>query len=374
MEIRRPTWAEIDLSAIKHNIAVLRAYLKPSTRFMAVVKANAYGHGVMEVANVCAANGVDFLGVATLDEAMPLVEAGIKLPILVLGYVPGEFAEQVIEHDIRTVVYEEGYARELSRAAQRLGKDALIHFKIDTGMGRLGFPDDDAGIAAVVGIAALPGIRAEGLMTHFAESDSPQRDYTSQQIQRFMAFNRELEKQGLHIAIKHCGNSAAIVSYPEAHLDMVRAGIMLYGLYPAPSMKALNLDIIPAMTLKSRVSFVKTLPCGESVSYGRTYTCSEDTEVATIPIGYADGYNRLLSNRAYAMIKGIKAPLIGTVCMDQCMFALPKGSNVQTGDEVILFGRPEDGITADDLANLIGTINYESVTTITSRVPRTYKP
>ena len=201
MEIRRPTWAEIDLSAIKHNIAVLRAYLKPSTRFMAVVKANAYGHGVMEVANVCAANGVDFLGVAILDEAMPLVEAGIKLPILVLGYVPGEFAEQVIEHDIRTVVYEEGYARELSRAAQRLGKDALIHFKIDTGMGRLGFPDDDAGIAAVVGIAALPGIRAEGLMTHFAESDSPQRDYTSQQIQRFMALNRELEQHALHIGI-----------------------------------------------------------------------------------------------------------------------------------------------------------------------------
>lgn len=241
-------------------------------------------------------------------------------------------------------------------------------------MGRLGFPADDSGIAAVVGISALPGIRAEGLMTHFAESDTPNRDFTCQQIQRFKAFNSELEKRGIQIVIKHCANSAAIVSYPEAHLDMVRAGIMLYGLYPSQSMKALNLDIIPAMTLKSRVSFVKTLPCGESVSYGRTYVCSEDTDVATIPIGYADGYNRLLSNRAYAMIKGIKAPLIGTVCMDQCMFALPKGANVQTGDEVILFGKPEEGITADDLAEMIGTINYEIVTTITSRVPRTYKP
>jgi alanine racemase len=339
---------------------------------MAVVKANAYGHGVLETAAVCVARGVDFLGVATLDEAIPLVEAGIKLPLLVLGYVPGEFAEQVIEHNIRTVVYEKDYARELSRAAQQMGKDALIHFKIDTGMGRLGFPANASGIAEVLEISAWPGLRAEGLMTHFAESDCPDRAYTLQQIRRFQDFNRELENRQLKIAIKHCANSAAIVSYPEAHFDMVRAGIMLYGLYPSPSMKALDLDIIPAMTLKSRVSFVKTLSCGESVSYGRTFLCSEDTEVATVPIGYADGYNRLLSNRAYAMVKGIKTPLIGTVCMDQCMFALPGGANVKVGDEVILFGKPEDGITADDLAEMIGTINYEIVTTITSRVPRTY--
>lgn len=340
---------------------------------MAVIKANAYGHGMLETAALCVDKGVDFLGVATLDEAMPLVEAGLKLPILVLGYVPGEFAQQVIEHGIRTVVYETSYARDLSQAAQCLGKEALVHFKVDTGMGRLGFPIGSHGVDKVVQASNLPGIKPEGLMTHFAESDSLDRTYTLEQIHRFEDFNCQLENRGLHIPIKHCANSAAIVSFPEAHFDMVRAGIMIYGLYPSQSMKNLNLDIIPAMTLKSKVSFVKTLACGESVSYGRTFCCSEDTDVATVPIGYADGYNRLLSNQAYAMIKGIRTPLIGNVCMDQCMFALPKGAHIKVGDEVILFGRPETGITADDLANIIGTINYEIVTTITSRVPRTYK-
>lgn len=373
MDNRRPTWAEIDLSAIEHNINTIQSYLKPSTRLMAVVKANAYGHGMIETATLCVERGVDFLGVATLDEAMPLIEAHINLPILVLGYVPGEFAEQVTLHNIRTVVYETAYARDLSLAAQRLGKEALIHIKVDTGMGRLGFPITAKGIEKVLEVSALPGIKVEGIMTHFAESDGLERTYTLEQIRRFQYFNFELEQRGLHIPIKHCANSAAIVSFEEAHFDMVRAGIMLYGLYPSESMKPLNLDIIPAMTLKSKVSFVKTLPCGESVSYGRTFICSQDTEVATVPIGYADGYNRLLSNRAYAMIKGIRTPLIGNVCMDQCMFALPAGADIRVGDEVILFGRPEEGITADDLARMIGTINYEIVTTITSRVPRTYK-
>lgn len=373
MDNRRPTWAEIDLSAIEHNIFTVQSYLKPPTRLMAVVKANAYGHGMLETANLCAARGVDFLGVATLDEAMPLAETGVNLPILVLGYVPREFASQVVEHGIRTVVYETAFARELSRAALALGKEALIHIKVDTGMGRLGFPINCRGVAQVLEASQLPGVKTEGIMTHFAEADGPDRTYTLEQIKRFRKFNLKLEKSGLYIPIKHCANSAAVVSFPEAHFDMVRAGIMLYGLSPSSYLKSMDLDIIPAMTLKSRVSFVKTLPAGESVSYGRTFSCSEDTRVATVPIGYADGYNRLLSNRAYAVIKGLKAPLIGNVCMDQCMFAIPQGADIRIGDEVILFGRPEQGITADDLADMIGTINYEIVTTITSRVPRTYK-
>jgi alanine racemase len=374
MDNKRRSWAEIDLGAIEHNLTAIRSCLTPQTRVMAVIKANAYGHGVMEVARLGVKLGADFLGVATLEEAMPLVEVGITLPILVLGYVPRECAEQVIKNKIRTVVYETDYARALSQAAQRLSAEAVVHIKVDTGMGRLGFADNAEGLQSVIEVAALPGINVEGLMTHFAEADSPVEEFTRLQIERFRCFAADLELRGLYIPLKHCANDAAIVCFPEAHFDMVRTGIMMYGLYPSDSMKGLNLDIIPAMTLKSRISFIKTMAQGESVSYGRTYRCPEDTRVATVPIGYGDGYSRLLSNRAYAIIKGIKAPLIGTVCMDQCMFALPEKADLQVGDEVILFGKPEEGITADDLAQMIGTINYEIVTTITARVPRSYQP
>lgn len=372
MDNRRPTWAEIDLDAIRHNIRRIRRFLSPSTRVMAVVKANGYGHGVMEVCKICRSEGVEFLGVATLDEATPLREAGVDIPILVLGYVPGEHAAEVIENDIRTVVYDINYARSLSETASRLGKPAVIHIKIDTGMGRLGFSTDDASLELVCSIAAMPGILVEGMMTHFAVADDIDPSFTEVQLERFLAFAARLEDKGVHIPIKHCSNSAAIVRYPQSHLDMVRAGIMLYGLHPSEVMKEEDLDIIPAMSLKSRVSFVKTLQAGDSVSYGRTYICKEPTAVATVPIGYADGYCRLLSNRAYAIIAGTKVPLIGTVCMDQCMFMVPSEANVAEGDEVVLFGRPETGITADDLAKWIGTINYEIITTITSRVPRVY--
>lgn len=374
MDNKIRSWAEIDLAAIEHNLAAIRSYLAPQTRVMAVIKANAYGHGVIEVARLCVKQGADFLGVAAFEEAMPLVEAGITLPILVLGYVPQDYAEQVVKNKIRTVVYEIDYARALSQAAGRFSAEAVVHIKVDTGMGRLGFADNATGVQSVIEAASLPGINVEGLMTHFAEADSPVDEYTRLQIERFRRFAANLELGGLDIPIKHCANDAAIVRFPEAHFDMVRTGIMLYGLYPSESMKDLNLDIVPAMTLKSRISFIKTMTRGESVSYGRTYRCPGDIRVATVPIGYGDGYTRLLSNQAYALIKGVKAPLIGTVCMDQCMFALPDRVDIRVGDEVILFGKPEEGITADDLAKMIGTINYEIVTTITARVPRTYQP
>lgn len=367
------SWAEIDLNAIRHNLTTIRGFLKPQTKVMAVVKANAYGHGILEVARFCATEGADFLGVATLGEAMLLVEAGISLPILVMGYVPGECAQKVIENRIRTVVYTKEYAIALSQAAKRLSAQAIVHIKVDTGMGRLGFADDASGLQSITAAAFLPGIYVEGLMTHFAEADSPMKGFTEKQIDRFASLAKALESKGLFIPFKHSSNDAGLVSFPEAQFDMVRTGIMMYGLYPAESMKEQHLDIIPAMTLKSRIALIKKMAQGEPVSYGRTYYCPEDTLVATVPIGYGDGYFRLLSNCGYAMIKGIKAPLIGTVCMDQCMFALPAGTDLKIGDEVILFGKPEDGITADDLAKMTGTINYEIVTTITARIPRSYQ-
>ncbi len=338
---------------------------------MAVVKANAYGHGVEEVSRVCQEWGVDYFGVASLEEAMELRQAGITVPVLTLGYLPESAAAIAVAADITPCIFNMEAAEAFSNAAQTAGKRARVHVKIDTGMGRLGFNVQEDSLELVEKIAELPGIELEGILTHFSEADGNSETFTRRQLDLFSGFIRELESRGHHIPIKHCANSAAIFRYPEAIFDMVRAGIVLYGLSPSPAMKA-KLDIIPAMTLKSQVSYVKKLPAGYPVSYGRRYYCRAETTVATVPIGYADGYNRQLSNRSWGMIKGHSVPLIGTVCMDQCMFDVSGVEGVKTGDEIILFGKPEDGITADDLATMIGTINYEIVCSLGVRVPRFY--
>lgn len=371
MDNSRPTWAEIDLTAIRYNLENIRRVAGPA-KIMAVVKANAYGHGVEEVSHACQEWGVDYFGVATLAEALELRQAGITAPVLTLGYLPETSAGTAVAANVTPCIFTLDAAQAFSQAAQAAGKKARVHIKIDTGMGRLGFKAHEESLEMVEIIARLPGIELEGILTHFAEADGVSEQFTRQQLGLFSDFIHELENRGFHIPLKHCANSAAIFKYPEAILDMVRAGIVLYGLAPSPSMKA-NLDIIPAMTLKSQVSYVKQLPAGYPVSYGRKYYCREETTVATVPIGYADGYNRLLSNRSWGVIKGKSVPLIGTVCMDQCMFDVTGVEGVKTGDEIILFGKPEDGITADDLAEMIGTINYEIVCSLGVRVPRFYK-
>lgn len=371
MDNSRPTWAEIDLAAIEHNLASIRRAAGPA-RIMAVVKANAYGHGVEEISHVCQKWGVDYFGVASLEEAMELRQAGITAPILTLGYLPEASADAAVAADVTPCIFTFDAAEAFSKAAQAAGKKAKVHVKLDTGMGRLGFKLQEESLELVEKIAGLPGIELEGILTHFAEADGYSETFTRKQLDLFSDFIRELESRGHHIPLKHCANSAAIFRYPEAIFDMVRAGIVLYGLAPSAAMKA-ELDIIPAMTLKSQVSYVKKLPAGYPVSYGRRYYCREETMVATVPIGYADGYNRLLSNRSWGMIKGHSVPLIGTVCMDQCMFNVSGVEGVKTGDEIILFGKPEDGVTADDLATLIGTINYEIVCSLGVRVPRYYR-
>lgn len=372
MDNSRPTWAEIDLTAIEHNLEGIRRVAGKS-KIMAVVKANAYGHGVVEVSNTCQDLGVDYFGVATLEEALELRQAGITTPVLALGYLPQSSARTAVEAGISPCIFTFDTALAFSEAALAAGQPARIHVKVDTGMGRLGFKVEEESLELVEKIALLPGIQLEGILTHFAEADGRDDAFTRQQIKLFSRFVDELENRGVHIPLKHCANSAAIFRYPEAIFDMVRAGIVLYGLSPSPAMKDDALDIIPAMTLKSQVSYVKCLPAGHPVSYGRRYYCREETRVATVPIGYADGYSRLLSNRSWGFIKGRQVPLIGTVCMDQCMFDVTGVEDVKTGDEIILFGKPEDGITADDLAALIGTINYEIVCSLGVRVPRFYK-
>ncbi len=362
------TWAEINLAAIRNNLTLIKE--KTHTNIMAVVKANAYGHGVEEICKVCIEEGVTYLGVATLEEALNIRNLGITAPILVLGYVPKEDAESAVKYDITVTVYNMDLPQALSKAAVNLGKKAAIHIKIDTGMGRIGFISSPDTVEEIIRIAKLPGIECEGIFTHFAVADERDKDFSIQQLKLFNDLVDKLEQKGIKFKIKHTANSAATLDIPDSYFDMVRVGIILYGLYPSDEVARINL--IPAMSLKSVVSMVKNMSAGSSIGYGRTYRCEKPIKIATVPIGYADGYSRLLSNRAWAVIKGHKVPLVGTVCMDQCMFDVSEIEEVAIGDEVILFGRAEDGITADDLAHIMGTINYEIICSVSGRVPRIY--
>lgn len=372
MDNHRPTWAEIDLAAIKHNLVEIKR-VAGQAGIMAMVKANAYGHGMLEVSKICRQEKVDFFGVASLDEALTLKQEIEEIPILVLGYIPPSDALTVVAEDIRPCIFTTESAQVMSQAAVQLNRPVHLHIKLDTGMGRIGFLPDNNSLNLIQEIAALPGVIIEGIFTHFAEADIEDSSFTREQIKTFIGFINQLEEHGVPIPLKHCSNSAALINFPEAHFDMVRAGILLYGLLPSPQTKLEKIDVIPAMTLKSRVSYIKMLPVGQTISYNRTYCCQQDTRVATVPIGYADGYSRLLSNRTQAVVRGKLVPLVGNVCMDMCMFDVSGVGEVKEGDEVILFGRPEDGVTADDLAQTMGTINYEVVSALGSRVPRIYK-
>lgn len=341
---------------------------------MAVVKANAYGHGVREIARTCVQNGVDFFGVATVDEALELREAGHTLPILVLGYIPANHAGEIIRNEIRVTVFNEELFEAMEREARCQGRPGYLHIKVDTGMGRLGIQPGAQALEFVERIKQFPHLVMEGLYTHFAAADWADKTYTYEQLRQFLFFAGQVERRGIHIPIKHCANSAALMDLPEAsQLDMVRAGIVLYGLYPSAEVDRESFPLTPALRLKSRLTMIKNLEAGQTVSYGRTYQCRRPTRVATVPIGYADGYNRRLSNQAWGMVHGRKAPLIGTVCMDQCMFDVTDMEDAREGDEILLLGRPEDGVTADDLAAIIGTINYEVVCAVSGRVPRVYR-
>jgi alanine racemase len=377
--------AEIDLQAIAHNIRELRRVTRPKALLMVAVKGNAYGHGAVKVAQAAIAHGVDALGVARFEEGVELRQAGLDAPILIFGYTPPSLAPRLIDYALTQTVYALDSARALSAAAQRLGQTLKVHLKVDTGMGRLGLLPDSgrfalSGIPAsgraleeVIQIHRLPGLQLEGIFTHFASADNADKTFAHHQLSRFARFLAELEKAGVDGIIRHAANSAAIIELPESHLDMVRAGIALYGLYPSDEIARDKINLIPAMTLKARISNLKRVAAGFKVSYGSTYTAPVPTTIATVPVGYADGYSRLLSNCGQMLVHGQRAPIAGRVCMDLTMLDVGHIADVQLDDEVVVFGRQGKSVLpADEVAALIDTINYEIVAALTARVPRIY--
>jgi alanine racemase len=379
-------WAEVDLSAIAHNVRELRRRADPKAKVMAVVKANGYGHGAVEVARTALANGAEWLGVARLPEAIPLREAGFGVPILVFGYTPPAEAGRLIEYDLRQSVYSPAAARAYSAAAAARGRRIRVHLKVDTGMGRLGMvpaalsgkaPGHAVGedfIREATAIARLPGLDAEGIFTHFAASDSADTSYARRQLAMFLEVLSALRAAGLEFTVRHAANSAAVIALPESHLDLVRPGIALYGLRPSDEVDLTNISLQPAMALKARIIHLKSVPAGTCISYGMTYRTPSPTVIATIPAGYADGFRRLLSSKGEMLAGGRRVPVVGRVCMDLTMLDVGAVTDACIEDEVVIFGRQgNEFISADDLARELGTINYEIVCDVTARVPRVYQ-
>ena len=365
----RPVYAEVDLSAVRHNIQSMKGLLKPATRLCVVVKADGYGHGALAVAREAVAAGADYLAVAVLDEAIELRTAGFTQPLLVLGYTPPALAHTLVYNNLAQTIYTLDQARAISAAAAAAGKTATVHLKVDTGMGRLGVRPEDAGAFARA-VADLPHLDVEGAYTHFAKADATDKAYANQQLAAFKEALAGIEGQGVRLAIRHCANSAATIDMPEAHLDMVRTGIVTYGLWPSPEVDKSRVTLRPAMRFKAGVAFVKDVPAGTSISYGCTFTTDKPSVIATLPVGYADGWTRMLSGKAQVVIRGVRAPIVGRICMDQCMADVTHIPGVRIGDEALLFGGPE--LPADEVADALGTINYEITCMVGKRVPRKY--
>jgi len=364
----RRTWAEIDLTALEYNYRALRALTAPTTKFLGVVKADAYGHGALPVAHRLEELGCDYLAVACLDEAIALREDGIGLPILILGVTPPEFAQELADRQITQAVGDLELGK--AYAAHLTGDKPLhIHVKVDTGMSRLGFlATDPTTPAQIQELRGLPGLYVEGIFTHFANADGDEA-YTMTQFTRFLDLLDALKKEGVAFPIRHCAASAAVLNYPCTHLDMIRPGIALYGHYPAPDMEH-TCPLYPVMSLKARVAAVRELRKGTPVSYGCTAVLEEDATLAVLPVGYADGFHRLLSNRGVVFIQGHPCPIVGRVCMDLCMVKVDKSWGVKPGDEAVIFDAQHP---LEDLADLAGTIQYELLCAVAPRAPRLYR-
>ncbi|SFA91597.1 alanine racemase [Clostridium frigidicarnis] len=368
----RPVWAEIDLDAIAYNMRQVKNLVKDK-EIIGVIKADAYGHGAIDVAPVLLDNGATKLAVAVITEAIELRNSGIEAPMMILGYTPIDFAKDIIVYDIEQTVYNLEYAKELSKAAKEIGKKAKVHIALDTGMGRLGFLPNEKSFNDVMEICSLDGLIVEGIFTHFATADAENKDYTHKQFFKLKDFYNRLLLKGINIPLKHAANSGAIIDLEETYLDGVRAGIILYGYYPSNHVKKEKLSLKIPLTLKTKVAYVKKLDKDMYISYGQTFKTERESIIATLPIGYADGYSRLLSGKAKVIINGKFAKVVGSICMDQCMIDITDVGEVKVGDEVILIGEYEDlKITADDIAEMMGTINYEIICMLKQRVPRVY--
>ena len=364
-------YAEINLDAIVKNVDNLMALTKENTGALAVVKADGYGHGDVAVAKAVAQKVTGY-AVATLDEAVNLRENGVKKPILVLGYVdPYEF-DILVSYEITATVFDVETAQLLADAARVQKKQAHCHIKVDTGMRRIGLEPNENGIAIVKQITALKELSADGIFTHFAASDETDKTSAEHQFKLFTDFTGRLEKEGIHFTYRHCANSAAVIDMPQVDLDMVRLGIAMYGMYPSDEVKKEKVELFPALDLKSHVTMVKEIPAGEKVSYGGTFTTTRTTKLATVSVGYGDGYPRALSSKGYVLVRGQKAPIVGRVCMDQMMVDLSAvPGTVQEGDEAILWGGTVSD-SAEDIARKTDTITYEVLCGVSRRVPRVY--
>ncbi|MBC8570512.1 alanine racemase [Zongyangia hominis] len=373
------SWAEIDLDCISHNVKSIRSLIGPKCKLLGVVKADAYGHGDKKVALQMQEDGVDWFGISNIEEGVGLRQAGIVKPILIFGATPVEYVKTLAKYRITQALFSPEYALELSRAAVEAGVQVDVHVKVDTGMTRIGFVCTDGIQAAADRIAeacALSHLHPTGIFTHFAVSDelsAESQAYTRGQFDKFMAVIAALEERGVTFPLRHCCNSAGVINYPEMHLDMVRPGIICYGLAPSDEMRR-AVDLRQAMTLKSVISMVKDIPAGTTVSYGRKFESGRLSKIATVPIGYADGYNRLLGGRAHALVQGRQVPVVGRVCMDQIMLDITDAPGIQAGDEAILLGTDGHGheISINEVGALCGTIGYEVVCLIGKRVPRVY--
>ncbi|HLJ36347.1 MAG TPA: alanine racemase, partial [Ktedonobacteraceae bacterium] len=368
----RPTWVEIDLSAIANNTRLLKTLVGPRVQLLASLKADAYGHGAVKVARTVLHNGATMIGVATTSEATPLREAGIHAPMLVFGYVPLWQMREAVRLDLTITLYSLESAQALARAALALDRTVNVHIKVDTGMGRLGIRAEDvnAVIELVEAVRALPNLYLEGIFTHFAMADSLDQIQTRLQLARFQAILQVLDERGLRPPLVHAANSAATLSLPETHFDMVRPGIALFGLDPSSDVR-LPEGFRPALSFKTQVAQVKLVPEGECISYGCIYTTARPTLIATLPVGYADGFRRAPYTWESVLIHGQEAPIVGRVCMDQCMVDVSHIPQTRAGDEVVLIGRQGDAtLSAEQVARRLGTINYEVVSAILARVPR----
>lgn len=363
---------EIDLGAIRANLQAIRAHLGDATPVLAVIKADAYGHGAVHVANAID-DLADFYGVAVIEEALELREAGITRPILVLGYTDPSRYRELIRHDIRPAIFTWEAAVSMSDAAMMEGKVARIHLAIDTGMTRIGFHPTPENALRIARIAKLPNVLIEGMFTHFACADETDKTSARRQQQRFNAFRDELQKLGVEIPICHCSNSAGIMEFSDAHMDMVRAGIILYGLYPSDEVDQSVLTLRPALSLRARISHVQTVPAGTGISYGATFVTERESVIATVPMGYADGWPRQLSNKGRLLVHGQYAPIAGRICMDQFMIDVTDIPHVKVGDMVTLIGRDgENFIPIEEPAALAGSFQYELPCVLSKRLPRKY--
>lgn len=373
-KILRPVWAEIDLDALAYNMKNIKS-LAGDKEVIAVVKADCYGHGAIDTAPILLENGASRLAVAVLSEGIELRKSGITAPIMILGYTPEYLGEELITYDIEQTVYSLEYAKYLSKFAISLNTKAKVHIALDTGMGRIGFLPNENSLKEVAEICSLPGLDVIGIFTHFSTADEKNKDYTIEQFDKYIKFIQELSNLNINIPLKHVANSGAIMDMPETFkdLDAVRAGIIIYGYYPSDEVNKESLPLKPALTIKARVSHVKEMNENMYISYGRTFKTKRKSLIATIPLGYADGFSRLLMPKAKVIINGKFVPIVGRICMDQFMIDVTDVGNVKVGDEVIILGQFENlKLNANDYAKMLGTINYEILCMFKHRIPRVY--